>query len=184
MRRPKTSFLIWALVIGVAVLYVVSTYVSFMGYRDSLTENGSWTVEFKAQFQLGGSAPIQIVTPSIEVVYERDAGYVSYIDWLADRFSGSESGERDNGSAIYTVHVKVFTVSNMKMTHTLLDRTYFVHPDDLKSGTLFALNETFGPFIAYNSTLPLRAEYSIEVSGFSGQIGSSMGENYVTQWKK
>jgi hypothetical protein len=109
---------------------------------------------------------------------------VSYIDWLADRFSGSESGELDNGSAIYTVHVKVFTVSNMKMTHTLLDKTYFIHPDDLKSGALLSLNETFGPFIAYNSTLPLRAGYSIEVSGMGVQLESKEGAYYVTSWNE
>lgn len=183
MRRPKNKSIIGTLVVVVVALYVISTYVAFMGYRDNLARNGEWYIEFQANFDRGMGA-LQIVNPSIDVVYEKHPGYVSYIDWFFGQFQPSEFPEQQENATIYTIHVKIDTVIKEKTRQVLFDKRYVVSLDDLVGGVPLILNKTFGPYIAYNSSLPLKVSYVIEIIDYSGVIQTSTGANYVSQWKE
>jgi hypothetical protein len=172
------------LVLVVVVVYVVSTYISFTDYSKGMAENGAWYVSFQTRLETA-SGTLQIADDSIETVYEKNVEPLDYADWFFGQFAASESSEpQDDSTTIYTVHVKVDTIGRERVWSVLFEKTYAISLEDMSSGTPLALNRSFGPFIAYNSSLPLKVQYVIEVMDYSGVIESSTGASYVVQWEK
>ena len=184
MRRPGPSRIIGALVVVVVVVYVVSSYISFNDYSKSIAENGAWHVHFQMSLDTESST-VQIRDDSIQTVYERNVEPPDYVDWFFGQFEASEPSERqDDSTTVYTVHVKIDTIGRERISRVLFDEQYAVSLDDMSSGVSLSLNKSFGPFIAYNSSLPLKVQYVIEVMDYSGVVETSTGASYVVQWQK
>lgn len=176
MRRST----IVGLVVAVIGLLVVSTYLSYMNYQQSMADHGAWSVNF--QTVVGTEAgTLQIRDSSIQLTYERHPETKSYSDWLFGQHSNSP--EQSDDTTIYTIHIKVDSVVRERIRHTLFDETYAVGLDELSGGIPLTLNKTFGPFVAYNSSLPLKVQYVVEVVDLVGVTQTATGVYYVTQWK-
>ena len=167
----------------VVVLYVVSTYLSFMNYQQNLAQNGEWSVSFQVMLQ-PGTGTLEVKDASIQVTYVMHAECLTYTEWLSDQFGHStSSSKQDNISTVYTVHVKVETIAKERPKSILFDESYSISLDDMTSGVPLTLNKTFGPYIAYNSSLPLKVQYVVEIIDLVGVTQTATGVYYVTQWK-
>jgi hypothetical protein len=172
------------LVAVVVVVYIISTSLSFKDYNEDMAENGAWYVSFQTRLETA-SGTLQIAGDSIETTYEKNAEPLDYADWFFGQFAASESSEpQDDSTTVYTVYVKVDTIGRERVWSVLFEKTYAISLEDMSSGTLLTLNKTFGPFIAYNSSLPLKIQYVVEVMDYSGVVETSTGAAYVVQWEK
>lgn len=175
--------LISMVVIAVVVVIALATYVPFMDYRKDVAKYGTYSAHFQAVFQPLPSSPFTIQSSEISVDYDPTPIYPNYVDWFFGGFSGESPKIRDNGTAILTVHVSVDKIVKEKYKSNLFDQTYYIFPKDLMGGNSFVLNETFGPYIAYNSSLPMKVVYTISMTGTFGQSENVQGAYYVTEWK-
>ena len=168
----------------VVVLYVVSTYLSFMNYRENLVQNGTWSVSFQTTLQ-PDTATLKVKDASLQVSYVRHAEHPNYVDWLSSQFERSTpSSRQDDITTVYTVHVTIEAIAKEKVRTVLFDESYGITLDDMTSGVPLTLNKTFGPYIAYNSSLPLKVQYVIEIVDYSGVVQTSTGSRYVTAWQE
>lgn len=167
-----------------ARIMALATYVPFTDYRKDVAKYGTYSVHFQARFYPTPSAPFAVQGSSISVDYDPTPAYPNYIDWLFAKFStDKESNARDNGTSILTVHVVVDKIFKEKTRSNLFDKTYYVFPYEITSGRSYVLNETFGPFLASNSSLPMKVVYTISMTGINGLSSNVQGAYYVTSWK-
>ena len=176
-----TRGMVLALAAIIVVLVLVVSYLSYSNLKNDLNENGAYYVNFRATFE-GEIGTLQIKNPSLTVVYDKTPDFPGYVDWLFPK--GEPSQDRGNDSAVYAVHVKLTTLTRDKIPGVLLDKTYSVYFTDIFSSIPLVLNETFGPFIAYNSTLPFKVSYVIDITGLPGQKQTSSGAYYVMEWRE
>lgn len=182
-KRLTVGRIVVSLVVVVVVLYIVATYVAFMRYTEAATAQGVWEIRFQSAFEVT-PITVRILSPSITVEYDKSPELPDYSDWLFSRFRASDATkDRDKDSVVYSIRLTVSTVVNERIKRTITEMTYYIHLDDLGTTTLLSLNKTFGPYIAYNSSLPMKAQFVLEVSDFSGVVQTSVGAYYVTQWK-
>lgn len=173
-------------VIAVVFALALATYVPFMDYRKDVAKYGTYSVHFQARFGAQPVSLMSILDSSMSVDYDPTPAYPNYIDWLFSGFSGSQPEIRDNGTAIYTVHVSVDKIIKEKLKSNLFDQLYYIFPSQLSNGGSpnLVLNETLGPFLAYNSTLPMKVVYTIESTSVTGETQTITGAYYVTNWKE